>query len=431
MNKRLGILLGHIGAWRKGAQGDAGVGLSAVEREVRGLRSPTSEQRRKLEAPRQTVNRSIEDGGSFTEEEVEASLAASLDARSRNGSLPFRESEGSASTGSTPGSGSIRAAKGGGMGETIDATFSCFEAVHPGWQGHLLLSNATDRVLHQEHKSTGTYSHAGPVLTVNWDSYPSERFVLRGDAYIHESLDAPDLTTAPLATIYGSPFRLKSFSIAVPNSDVAVTLRSGTTDIPIFHQVFISRDYESQYLPTAAKNIVDLGANTGLSAVYFGIKYANARIVCVEPDIDNYKTLVANLKGLGGRATPLFGAAWSEDGTIYARRKSSDGADLGAWGVQVSKNGDAFDAEVPAFTLPTLLNLLDGDIDILKVDIEGAELEIFESNAREWLDRVKLITVETHDRFRPGSDAAVRTAVARSGFVELPRVGENLFFRRP
>ena len=68
-------------------------------------------------------------------------------------------------------------------------------------------------------------------------------------------------------------------------------------------------------------------------------------------------------------------------------------------------------------------------MDILKVDIEGAELEIFSQGTAEWLPRVDLIIIETHDWFRPGSDAAVRMAVQEL-FEELPRSGENLFFRR-
>jgi hypothetical protein len=40
-----------------------------------------------------------------------------------------------------------------------------------------------------------------------------------------------------------------------------------------------------------------------------------------------------------------------------------------------------------------------------------------------------MIIIETHDRFRPGSEAAVRKALAPS-FEEQPRNGENLFFVR-
>ncbi len=54
--------------------------LADIDEKVRILKSLTPEQSAKLEALRQTVNRSIEQGGNYTDEEVEASIAAKLDA---------------------------------------------------------------------------------------------------------------------------------------------------------------------------------------------------------------------------------------------------------------------------------------------------------------------------------------------------------------
>jgi hypothetical protein len=71
---------------------------------------------------------------------------------------------------------------------------------------------------------------------------------------------------------------------------------------------------------------------------------------------------------------------------------------------------------------------IDDAVDLaLDVDIEGAELELFTYEAEAWLGRAKLIAVETHDRFRPGSEAAVRDALVDS-FEELPWVGEEFVF---
>ena len=64
-----------------------------------------------------------------------------------------------------------------------------------------------------------------------------------------------------------------------------------------------------------------------------------------------------------------------------------------------------------------------------RLDIEGAELELFSEGIDDCLDRIQMIIIETHDRFRPGSEAAVRKALEPS-FQEKPRNGENLFFVR-
>ena len=80
VNKRLETLLERVATWPKEAQDDAAMALADIDEKVRVLQSLTREQRIKLEALRETINRSIEEGGSFTDEEVEASITASLDA---------------------------------------------------------------------------------------------------------------------------------------------------------------------------------------------------------------------------------------------------------------------------------------------------------------------------------------------------------------
>jgi hypothetical protein len=47
-------------------------------------------------------------------------------------------------------------------------------------------------------------------------------------------------------------------------------------------------------------------------------------------------------------------------------------------------------------------------VDILKVDIEGAERDVF--STCDWMDKVKLLAIELHDRVRPGCSDAVNAA---------------------
>jgi len=56
-------------------------------------------------------------------------------------------------------------------------------------------------------------------------------------------------------------------------------------------------------------------------------------------------------------------------------------------------------------------------IDLLKVDVEGAEKEIFE-HASPWIDRVGLIAVELHDWIRSGSSESVRLAARNFPFEQ-------------
>jgi signal recognition particle GTPase len=72
MNKRLETLLDRIPTWPQEAQDWAALALAEVEEKVRILQSLTPEDRTKLEALRETVNRSIEQGGSYSDEEIAA-----------------------------------------------------------------------------------------------------------------------------------------------------------------------------------------------------------------------------------------------------------------------------------------------------------------------------------------------------------------------
>lgn len=225
----------------------------------------------------------------------------------------------------------------------------------------------------------------------------------------------------------GQAFRATQVVLAVPDTGVDVRLRLQTSDPAVFAQVFAAREYDSPFLPDACATVLDLGANIGLAAVYFAARYPAARIVAVEPDAENFALLLANTAAFGERIIPVQAAVWDTDGVVNLHEHSDDGEHLGHWGRNVSARPSA--VQVPALSIPTLMARTGLDhVDVLKVDIEGAEREVFSGDCA-WLDSVGLVMVETHDRFRPGSEAAVRRALS-AGFEEVAMSGENLVFRR-
>ena len=84
MNKRLETLLQRIPTWPQEAQDDAVMALSDIEEKIRILRSLSPEDQAKLAALRADIDRAYELGGSFTDEEVEASIEAQLDEWEKN-----------------------------------------------------------------------------------------------------------------------------------------------------------------------------------------------------------------------------------------------------------------------------------------------------------------------------------------------------------
>src|ERR1051326_8504661 len=71
-------------------------------------------------------------------------------------------------------------------------------------------------------------------------------------------------------------------------ANTVLYLRTGTSDLPVFRQIFIDEEYNFQ-IPFQPSVIFDLGANVGFASIYFANKFPNARIIAVEPEISNYR----------------------------------------------------------------------------------------------------------------------------------------------
>jgi FkbM family methyltransferase len=172
----------------------------------------------------------------------------------------------------------------------------------------------------------------------------------------------------------------------------------------------------------AQRRILDLGANAGYASLFFSLGCPQARILAVEPDPDNYALLVKNLEAYP-LVQCLHGAVWSESTRLYLEKVDQPSDSL----IRVDPRPDApTETTVSAFGVTELMARAGFEwVDVIKMDVEGAEREIFSRGAEEWLNRVGAIYIETHDRFAPGSTQALCHALAGRRFdVELR--GENL-----
>ena len=138
--------------------------------------------------------------------------------------------------------------------------------------------------------------------------------------------------------------------------------------------------------------------------MYFAERYPGAKILAVEPDEDNYRLLFRNAEQFEGRITCVRAAIWSCAQRVHISTHDSGGQALGAWGIRVSGDAASDSVTIQGITMADLLQQLEGDVwvDILKVDIEGAEKELFSGARIDWLQRIGIVIVETHDRFKPG-----------------------------
>ena len=192
------------------------------------------------------------------------------------------------------------------------------------------------------------------------------------------------------------------------------------SDLFIYSEVF---EHECYRLPIERPpaTILDLGANIGLSTVYFARQFPDARLACVEPVPGNLRILDQNLELNGIQAQVFRAAADITDGNVMMERHAKDYGHKVAAGSQSSTPSQF---EVPAISIPSLLERLGWDrIGLMKLDIEGHETVLL-TTAFEWLDRVDTLCVEYHEN--GGEDELMRIA-SRFGFLPPRRLPSALW----
>jgi FkbM family methyltransferase len=202
----------------------------------------------------------------------------------------------------------------------------------------------------------------------------------------------------------------------VPGSTRTVFIRPGTTDQDVYQGIFILGEYGT--LQGNPRTIIDAGAHIGLASVYLATRFPDAEIVVIEPNDGNFAVLERNL---GGRSNVRLhrGGLWSHKTTLEIENPADSG-----WEFRL-RDGHG----VEAFTVDELAARYSFNrIDLLKIDIEGAEVEVL-STAAAWISRVNTLAIELHDRFRPGCRAALDTAIRGQGFTEHSS-GENIVLTR-
>lgn len=198
-------------------------------------------------------------------------------------------------------------------------------------------------------------------------------------------------------------------------------LRKETSDFETLIQVGIYREMD---LPIALDRpvIFDAGANIGLATRYLKMQYPDAQVVAIEPDPENYEMLVRNTEGLKGVSCVKGGVWWREQKLAIANKSDA------AWAYRTEESEVSNEESIMAFTIPSLLDQFGHEkIDILKLDIESAEMPVLQ-HSTSWMGRVNSLLVETHDDVSPG--CRLVSYVATKDFPYEKQLGEKIFFSR-
>lgn len=196
---------------------------------------------------------------------------------------------------------------------------------------------------------------------------------------------------------------MSEIKVSVPGVRNRVSVRVGDSDIYDFTQS-LGRERAPIDLGFEPRVIIDAGANVGYTVLRFASQFPNAKIIAVEPDANNVRQLKKNCR----RCACLIveqKAVWSHP----ARLRIINPHDASnAFVVKEDLAGT-----IEATSIGDLLRRHQLDaIDLLKIDIEGSEKEVFEHrNVQEWLPKIKALLIETHDNIRDGTQAALHRAV--------------------
>lgn len=206
--------------------------------------------------------------------------------------------------------------------------------------------------------------------------------------------------------------------VMVPDFAGPVWLRPTRSDYSIFWQCLVQRQYDIAKFAQIAELrrradailaeggvpvIVDGGGNIGLALRSFARDFPFAHIVSVEPDGDNARVLRANAAELAPeRVTVVQGAVGSRSGhcRVIAYER-------GSAGLQTEYCDADAPGAVPAHTIDDLVAMVPGGRPwIVKLDIEGAQAEVFSANT-DWVERADLIVLEPDDWAFPWSGSTV------------------------
>lgn len=181
-----------------------------------------------------------------------------------------------------------------------------------------------------------------------------------------------------------------------------IYVRSGTPDGSMIIGNVLRGEYGQFPISFTPATILDAGAYIGDCTAYFASLFPDASVLALEPEPENARIAQMNLDPYGQRVRLKTAALWSEDKTVCF-----DGSLAGG---SVRSTGGS----VQAVTIESAMEDMGWDhLDLLKLDIEGAELDVLSSGAGSWLNLVTCIVVEIHGH---EIEAEVLPILRNSGF---------------
>lgn len=234
-----------------------------------------------------------------------------------------------------------------------------------------------------------------------WGSL-ADRFMMAVPKFIFETRNFLEMLKAHGYEVTGN----RNQFVVTEKSGVVFLLRRGTSDLMVFKQIILDKEFKNvvnliQQQGIKIDKIIDAGANIGLTTLYFKQYFQDAEVLCIEPDRKNYEQLHENLNiNKVNHVEVLEAGVWSYSGWLEMDFSFRDGKE---WARRLKPLGNE-KGSIPVFTISELLEKKQWDsIDLLKLDVEGAEEVIFSQVENlDFLQRTRVVTIEVHNLYQVG-----------------------------
>ncbi len=144
--------------------------------------------------------------------------------------------------------------------------------------------------------------------------------------------------------------------------------------------------------------IIEVGANIGISTLYFRRKYPNSKIIAIEPSPTSAVRFRKNVEANNLTDIEFIEAAVGNEETELDLYVDTYEEDPWSWGDSVVPaiwGGEPTPIKVKSVKLSEIIKRQEGEIDLLQIDIEGSELVVLKE-CRDYLPKVKNILLEYH-----------------------------------